>query len=407
MEGSRGRAGATITAMAVLALLLGAGAAAAAAADTAPDVKLSVAGSTEIATGTYEVTWRAEIANAAVRGARIGFHVANDGPTIEGVRAGGRELSCVDSVAYTRVCELPELAPAAPVDIVERVSLGPASHASLQANVLSIDGEVNFGNNHTDVTLGTLPQPPGGGGGGGNPCAGTGDAGPPRFVGTADPRLIVGTPFSGGVRHGGGRCPWLLSVSGGSFPEGLVIEPNTFRISGTPTRAGTFRFTLRITDAIGQIADQTFVWAVREIPPPPPDCFWEGRLPDPVCTRGAVVRRLGARDLCRGFRPLPARGAEAVRARVFSELYEIPSGDERRYVLDHLISVTLGGSNAVANVWPQPRDARFGPTQKNALERHLRREVCAGRLRLGRAWNLLVDDWERSYRAWRRGVRLR
>lgn len=45
--------------------------------------------------------------------------------------------------------------------------------------------------------------------------------------------------------------------------------------------------------------------------------------------------------------------------------------------VDHLISLELGGSNDVKNLWPQPYLPRPGARQKDALENWLHKQVCA------------------------------
>lgn len=47
----------------------------------------------------------------------------------------------------------------------------------------------------------------------------------------------------------GGTQPYAWSVSGGQLPAGLVLNPTTGVISGTPTTPGTSSFTAQVTDA--------------------------------------------------------------------------------------------------------------------------------------------------------------
>ncbi|MBD9362326.1 HNH endonuclease [Methylomonas sp. EbB] len=66
--------------------------------------------------------------------------------------------------------------------------------------------------------------------------------------------------------------------------------------------------------------------------------------------------------------------------------------------IDHLISRELGGADDVNNLWPQA----YGGTPWNAhlkdkLENRLNKEVCAGRLSLKTARQMLVNDWRNAY----------
>jgi len=57
---------------------------------------------------------------------------------------------------------------------------------------------------------------------------------------------------------------------------------------------------------------------------------------------------------------------------------------------DHLISLELGGSNDLTNLWPEPiADAHV----KDGLEAHLRSEVCAGKLNLADVQARIAADW--------------
>ncbi|MEU7652757.1 fibronectin type III domain-containing protein [Micromonospora taraxaci] len=52
----------------------------------------------------------------------------------------------------------------------------------------------------------------------------------------------------------GGTAPFAWSVSAGSLPTGLTLDPVTGLLSGTPTVSGTFPFTVRVTDSFNQSA---------------------------------------------------------------------------------------------------------------------------------------------------------
>ncbi|MFD1086082.1 putative Ig domain-containing protein, partial [Micromonospora andamanensis] len=64
------------------------------------------------------------------------------------------------------------------------------------------------------------------------------------------------------VEAAGGTEPYHLSVSAGSLPPGMLVVGNS--LGGSPTTAGTYTFTLRMTDAADQFAEQTATIEVRE-----------------------------------------------------------------------------------------------------------------------------------------------
>ncbi|WP_157555993.1 DUF7507 domain-containing protein [Herbidospora yilanensis] len=90
----------------------------------------------------------------------------------------------------------------------------------------------------------------------------------------ANPRLTFGPPPGGQVNVAynvpltmtGGTAPTTWSISAGSPPPGVTLNPSTGLLSGTPTSAGTYDFTVRIVDAGGQ--SDTRAATVTIVPPP-------------------------------------------------------------------------------------------------------------------------------------------
>lgn len=66
--------------------------------------------------------------------------------------------------------------------------------------------------------------------------------------------------------------------------------------------------------------------------------------------------------------------------------------------VDHLISLELGGSNDIRNLWPQPYWQHPGAHEKDVVENWLHRQVCAGKMPLAEAQRQIVDDWFDVYR---------
>jgi hypothetical protein len=64
------------------------------------------------------------------------------------------------------------------------------------------------------------------------------------------PAGTVGTPYSATLTATAGTPPYAWSVSSGSLPAGLSLDPSTGVISGTPSGpAGTSNFTVMVTDS--------------------------------------------------------------------------------------------------------------------------------------------------------------
>ncbi|MBJ6802559.1 RCC1 domain-containing protein [Geomonas propionica] len=65
------------------------------------------------------------------------------------------------------------------------------------------------------------------------------------------PVAVKGKPYRHALTFKGGSAPYTVSVAVGALPSGLVIDPVTQVISGTPTASGTFTFALQLGDAAG------------------------------------------------------------------------------------------------------------------------------------------------------------
>jgi hypothetical protein len=113
-----------------------------------------------------------------------------------------------------------------------------------------------------------------------------------------------------------------------------------------------------------------------------------GDLPDPDCTPGAIDTTVGVRTVC--TQPSSERRdvPPAVRRHVLVSYGMDPATFEGE--VDHLVPLALGGSNDVANLWPQP--GRI-PNPKDRVEVRLWRAVCDGELDLTSAQRAIAADW--------------
>jgi len=74
---------------------------------------------------------------------------------------------------------------------------------------------------------------------------------PLTIVTTGLPAGVVGTGYSQTLQATGGTAPYSWAVTTGSMPAGLVLNPATGAITGTPTgpQVGTISFTVTVTDS--------------------------------------------------------------------------------------------------------------------------------------------------------------
>lgn len=129
----------------------------------------------------------------------------------------------------------------------------------------------------------------------------------------------------------------------------------------------------------------------------------EGLRPDGTLTPGAVREGVTAADLCPvAHTPALRHVTEGEKNLVYRD-YGIaphmgycsaPEGCE----VDHLISLELGGSNDIKNLWPQPyAGTPWNAHVKDKLENRLHALVCAGTVPLAEAQHAIATDWIAAY----------
>jgi len=69
-----------------------------------------------------------------------------------------------------------------------------------------------------------------------------------KITTTTLPGATIGTAYSTTIGVTGGVAPYTFSITAGALPAGLTMNASG-TISGTPTAAGTFNFTVSVTDS--------------------------------------------------------------------------------------------------------------------------------------------------------------
>jgi len=122
-------------------------------------------------------------------------------------------------------------------------------------------------------------------------------------------------------------------------------------------------------------------------------CQPRGTLPDPACTPGSIITQATAARICvSGYTQAVRNVPTSLRAAVYAE-YGIPSHIASQYEVDHLVALELGGSNSIANLWPEVSPG-FG--EKDAVENELHAAVCSGRMSLRTAQVRIAQDWRNA-----------
>ena len=105
-----------------------------------------------------------------------------------------------------------------------------------------------------------------------------------------------------------------------------------------------------------------------------------------------------AQDLCMpGYAKKVRNVPEEVRRQVYRE-YGITSHGRGDYEVDHLISLELGGSNSIKNLWLESyRTSPWNARIKDRLEDKLHSLVCSGKLDLKTAQQTIASNWIEAY----------
>jgi glucose/arabinose dehydrogenase len=90
------------------------------------------------------------------------------------------------------------------------------------------------------------------------------------------PQGQVGEAYTTTLRASGGKRPYTWSISAGSLPNGLTLDPDTGIISGVPTTYGLSTFTILVEDSNLESATQVLTMTIN----PPPLAIQTESLPD-------------------------------------------------------------------------------------------------------------------------------
>lgn len=128
-------------------------------------------------------------------------------------------------------------------------------------------------------------------------------------------------------------------------------------------------------------------------------------VPNPTLTPGAVNTEITQSNIqtticVKGYTAKP--GVRNVTEQTKKLVYKEYNYDPKTLgpaEVDHLISLELGGSNDIKNLWPQsytttPYNARI----KDGIENTLHAMVCKGEIPLTQAQHEIATDWPSAYK---------
>lgn len=126
-------------------------------------------------------------------------------------------------------------------------------------------------------------------------------------------------------------------------------------------------------------------------------CVSVNALPDPACTPGAIFPDATKDQICQpGYSKNVRDVSTREKDQVYAE-YGINQHSPGEYEVDHLISLELGGSNDIANLWPEPADPRPGFHEKDKVENYMHDQMCSGAISLQQAQAEIASNWLSIY----------
>jgi hypothetical protein len=123
-------------------------------------------------------------------------------------------------------------------------------------------------------------------------------------------------------------------------------------------------------------------------------------VPDPKLTPGDTFD-VAAQDLCVSGYAKKVRNVPAEMKRQVYREYGITAHSSGDYEVDHLISLELGGSNSIKNLWPESHlTSPWNAQVKDRLESRLHELVCNGKIDLKTAQQAIASNWIEAYKTY-------
>jgi hypothetical protein len=126
-----------------------------------------------------------------------------------------------------------------------------------------------------------------------------------------------------------------------------------------------------------------------------------GANPDRACSPGAYYSKLTKSRICDpDFRTGPIRNVPQSEKHAVEVEYGLePKAYGSALEIDHIVSLELGGSNDIANLFPEKAKAHPGYHAKDKLENKLHDLVCDGTRTLSTVRRQIAKDWEVLYKS--------
>ena len=126
-------------------------------------------------------------------------------------------------------------------------------------------------------------------------------------------------------------------------------------------------------------------------------CMAHNGFADSACTPGAIIATATKDLICvSGYSQSVRNVPTSEKNQVYAE-YGILSHTAGQYEVDHLVPLELGGSNDIANLWPEAASPKPGFHEKDKVENYLHDQVCSGAISLQQAQTEIATNWLAVY----------
>lgn len=128
-------------------------------------------------------------------------------------------------------------------------------------------------------------------------------------------------------------------------------------------------------------------------------CQVNGALQDQTCTPGDIIPDATTDKICvSGYASSVRNVPQSEKNQVYAN-YGITTHKSGQYEVDHLVSLELGGSNDISNLWPEAASPKPGFHEKDSVENYLHDQVCNGSIPLRQAQIEIATNWLAVYQS--------
>jgi hypothetical protein len=254
----------------------------------------------------------------------------------------------------------------------------------------------------------------------------------PTMTSTVLPNAYLGKPYTVKLPISNGSPPYTVQLNGNDvvMPVGLQLSPDGV-VNGTPTSLGTSQINIRVFDqayplssggpasvfplTLNVVAAPADSSSTTNSTPTPKTAIGRsvrlakrtktrgctrGVLPDRQCSPGAYYSGLTKAVLCSStFRTSTIRNVPQSEKYAVEREYGMPARLYGRTLeIDHIVSLELGGSNDIANLFPEPGAGTANYHVKDKLENKLHGLICAGTMTLHAAQSGIAGNWKALYK---------